>query len=84
MSYKETPSFRFSRNGSTIFASFNNHPLKDKEGNKQELHFNMSCNSELEAKLLVDYLSNMNWEMQKYYFTEGFNTHKRREKNFYL
>lgn len=29
-------------------------------------------------------MSEMDYEMAKYYFTEGFNTHKKREKNYYL
>ena len=84
MPYKNTPSFWFSRSGTTIFASFNNHPLKDSEGKEQNIHFKMTCSSDLEAHLLNQYLQDMQYEMRKIHFTEGFNAHKKREKNWYL
>lgn len=84
MAYKETPHFWFSRNGKAVFARFNNHPLKDNEGKNQEIHFIHHCESDLEAHLLNQYLQEMCFEMKKHYFTEGFNAHKKREKNWYL
>lgn len=84
MTYKETPSFWFSRDGKTVFASFNNHPLKDSEGKMQNIHFHLHAESELEAYLLNEYLYEMCYQMKKHYFTEGFNAHKKREKNWYL
>jgi len=84
MAYKNTPHFWFSRAGKTLWVSFNNHPLKDAEGKDQNIDFSMTCESPLEAHLLREYLSNMEWEMQKHFFTEGYNTHKKREKNYML
>jgi hypothetical protein len=84
MSFNKTPSFRFSRRGKTVFASFNNHPLKDSEGKEQEFHFHKECASDLEAYMLRDFLFDMEYEMRKHYFTEGFNTHKKKEKNWFL
>lgn len=84
MTYTQTPRFSFSRNGRTIWVSFNNHPLKDAEGKPQDIHFSRQCESELEAKLLCDFMREMEYEMIKHYFTGGFNAHKKREKNYYL
>lgn len=84
MRIQETPTFSFKRKGSSIICFFNNHPLKGAEGKKQWMGFTRNCESELEAELLLDFLNGFHHEMVKHYFTEGYNTKKRKEVNYYL
>lgn len=81
--YKQAPAFNFQREGRTVLANFNNNPVKDDQGRDTWFTFRRQCDSELEAVLLLDFLSSMRYEMEKHYFTEGFNTHKKRQKNYY-
>lgn len=84
MKISQTPYFNFSRQGQFIYCWFSPSPLK-KDGNIQGLPaFNHECKSEMEAVLLMDYLSDFYRLMKKDFFTEGFNTHKKREKNWML
>lgn len=84
MKPKDTPSFSFQRNCKQVICWFNNHPVKSSEGKDQWMGFTRECNSELEAILLVDYLSEFEHLIHKDYFTRGFDAHKKREKNYYL
>lgn len=80
----KTPDFHFERNGNVITAWFSPHPLLSAEGKMQYLSFKRECNSDLEATLLIDYLNQFNFEIKKHFFTEGYNTKKRKEQNWYL
>lgn len=84
MKPQETPTFSFERKGKHLICWFNNHPLKDSEGKKQWIGFTRECNSDLEAELLLDFIKQFDHEMAKHYFTEGYNAHKRKDKNWYL
>lgn len=84
MKPSQLPDFHFQRNGSKLIAWFSPHPLKNQEGKIQYISFTHECESELEATLLKDYIDQFNWEMRKHYFTEGYNTKKRKEQNWML
>lgn len=84
MKPQDTPSFSFERKGSSIICWFNNHPLKGIEGKKQWMGFTRNCESELEAELLLDFLNQFHGEMVKHFFTDGYNTKKRKEQNYWL
>lgn len=84
MKPQETPSFSFERRGKQLICWFNNHPLKDAEGKKRWIGFTRECESELEATLLKDFVDQFSWEMQKHFFTEGYNAKKRKEQNWML
>ena len=84
MKPKETPTFHFNRRGKIITCWFDQHPVKNSEGKEQWIGFSRECESELEAAFLHDYLCEFQHLIRKEYFTQGFDTHKKKQKNWYL
>lgn len=79
----ENPSFSFSKEGTLVYCWFHPSPVK-KDGKTQSIIFKRECDNELEAELLLDYLQKFYWEIKKISFTDGYNSHKKREKNWML
>jgi len=84
MKPSQTPEFSFERQGKRVIVWVSPSPLKTAEGKVGHLAFIKECETDLEAILLQDYLNDFSWLMQKEFFTRGYDTHKKREKNWML